>query len=356
VSNLETSRVTIKVVGVGGAGGNALQRMSRHGIEGVEFLAANTDIQALRRLEGMNTFAIGPTTTGGVGSGGHPEIGRKAIKESQEQVSQLLERTDMVFVAAGMGGGTGSGAAPVIGEIARRQGALTVGVVTMPFSFEGPQRRDTAKAALLRLQQKVDTLIVVENDRLLPSVDQGFSLEKAFELADEALVQGVRGIAEIVAVTGLINVDFADVKTLMTKGGPSFMSMGEAKGKEASKNAAEMALSNPLFDAPIEGANGILLSIKGGNDLSLLEVHEAVEIIRGATGSGANMIFGLVQERSFKSRVSLTLIATGIRKRVPFDDRVEWPNSIEIERESNGLAWTAGAFPKNGSRSLGLTN
>jgi len=337
MADTRSTGISIKVVGVGGAGGNALQRMARSGTEGVDLLALNTDVQALRRLKKVHSFAIGPETTGGVGSGGHPEIGRKAIKESQDQVSQLLERTDMVFIAAGLGGGTGSGAAPVVGEIARRHGALTVGVVTMPFSFEGSQRWDTARSELLRLQQKVDTLIVVENDRLLPSVDNRLSLEKAFELADDALLQGVRGVAEIVALPGLINVDFADVKAIMTNGGPSFMSIGEGKGRSASRDAAETALSNPLFDAPLEGATGILLNIRGGNDLSLGQVHEAAEIVRGATRSDANVVFGVVQQRGLNGRVRLTLIATRIRKRAETHDKIEAAVSRGVEKDPQQL-------------------
>lgn len=350
MADTDSTGVSIKVVGVGGAGGNALQRMARSGIDGVDLLALNTDVQALRRLKKVHSFAIGPETTGGVGSGGRPETGRRAIKESREQVSQLLERTDMVFIAAGMGGGTGSGAAPVAAEIAKRQGALTVGVVTMPFSFEGSQRRDTARSELLRLQQKVDTLIVVENDRLLPSVDNRLSLEKAFQLADDALLQGVRGVAEIVALPGLINVDFADVKAMMTNGGPSFMSIGEGKGRSASRDAAETALSNPLFDAPLEGATGILLNVKGGNDLSLGQVHEAAEIVRGATRSDANVVLGVVQQRNLNGRVSLTLIATGIPKRAEMDHVAEDAVSIEVDKgpEQLVLAQSAGT---NGHRS-----
>ncbi len=350
MANNDPTGISIKVVGVGGAGGNALQRMAGTGIEGVDLLALNTDVQALRRLKKVHSFAIGPETTGGVGSGGRPETGRKSIKESQDQVSELLERTDMVFIAAGMGGGTGSGAAPVVGEIARRQGALTVGIVTMPFWFEGSQRRDTAASELLRLQQKVDTLIVVENDRLLPSVDSRLSLEKAFQLADDALLQGVRGVAEIVSLPGLINVDFADVKAIMTNGGPSFMSMGEGKGRSASRDAAETALSNPLFDAPLEGATGILLNVKGGNDLSLGQVHEAAEIVRGATRSDANVVFGVVQQRGLNGRVSLTLIATGIRKQAEADDRIQAAVSAGVEKGPEQLV-LAHAASTNGHRS-----
>ena len=345
--------VSIKVVGVGGAGGNALQRMAAGGVEGTDLLALNTDVQALGGLKRVHSFAIGPRTTGGAGSGGRPETGRKAIKESREQVSQLLERADMVFITAGMGGGTGSGAASVVGDIARRQGALTVGVVTMPFSFEGPERMETARAGLLRLQQKVDTLIVVENDRLLPAVSGRLSLDKAFALADDALLKGVRGIADIIAVPGLINVDFADVKAVMTNGGPSFMSIGEGKGRSASRDAAEAALSNPLFDAPLAGATGILLNVKGGNDLSLGQVTEIAKTVRRAASPDANVVFGVVQQRSLKRRVSVTVVATGVGKQAGPGDRVEAATPSGAETRPEQLLMPHAAAP-NGHRPAAL--
>ena len=306
------SAVDIRVVGVGGGGGNALRRMMSAGNDGVKYLALNTDIQALARFERTPTFAIGPETTGGMGSGGRPEIGRKAMRESQAQVSRLMDGADMVFIAAGMGGGTGTGAAVLVADIARKRGALAVGVVTLPFGFEGPRRRENAELGLRQLRQKVDTLIIVENDRLLGALDGKVKLERAFRLADEALRQGVQGISDIVTVNGMINVDFADVKSVMEGGGPAFMATGTGEGRHAATDAAKSALSNPLFDAPLEGASGVLFNVAGGPGLTLGQVHEVSEIIRRAASPNANVIFGVVQDKRMKKRVSVTLIATGI--------------------------------------------
>ena len=312
MSDVYRPGMNIKVVGVGGAGGNAIGRMVRCGVEGVEFLALNTDVQALGQMRGIHTFAIGPKTTGGQGSGGRPDIGRKAFKESLEQLTKLLAGYEMVFVTAGMGGGTGTGAASLVAELARRQGALTVGVATLPFSFEGPSRRAIAHQGLQQLGQKVDTLITVDNDRLLAGLKGTVSLEKAFLRADEVLTQGVRGIADIITVPGLINVDFADVHSVMSKRGPSFLAVGEGRGKWAAVEAVQMALSNPLFEAPIEGATGILLNVTGGRDLTLGQVHEVAAITRKASQSEANVILGVVQERRLRKRVNVTLVATGL--------------------------------------------
>jgi cell division protein FtsZ len=315
--------VRVKVVGIGGAGGNAVSRMASAGLRGVEFLAVNTDVQALRRIKGVPTLAIGPTTTSGMGSGGNPDLGRKATRESHDQVGKLLEGSEMVFVTAGMGGGTGTGAAPLIADIARRQGALTVGVVTRPFSFEGDNRAAVADRGLRQLQQKVDTLITVENDRLLSSLDGEMSLERGFRVADEVLRQGVQGISEIITVPGTINVDFADVKSIMTNGGPSFMALGEGKGRTAATDAVEAALANPLFDAPIEGAAGILFNIKGGGDLSIGQVHEVAGIIKDASKTQAQVIFGVVQDPRWQKRVQITLVATGITTPLTSEEREE---------------------------------
>ena len=312
MKSAQAGSIRVKVVGVGGAGGNALVRMLNGGLRGAEVLALNTDVQALRKLNGIHSFAIGPNATKGLGSGGHPDAGRKAIRESNEQVATLLQGFDMVFITAGMGGGTGTGAAAVVADIARKQGALTVGVVTLPFSFEGPRRRAIAEQGLYNLRQKVDTLITIENDRLLPSMDGDTSLESALTAADEVLRQGVQGITDIITVPGMINVDFADVKTIMGNGGTAFMSVGQGKGKWASSEAAEMAVSNPLFDGPVQGASGILFNVTGGKDLTLAQVHEVAEIIRKTAKPDANVIFGVVQDKKMKKRVSITLVATGI--------------------------------------------
>ena len=307
--------VRVKVVGVGGAGGNAVARMASAGLRGVEYLAVNTDVQALRRVKGMPTYAIGPITTGGMGSGGNPDLGRKAVRENLEHIGELLEGSDMVFVTAGMGGGTGTGAAPIVAETARRKGALTVGVVTRPFSFEGQGRMAVADKGLKQLGQKVDTLITVENDRLLTSLDGEMSLERGFRIADEVLRQGVEGISEIITVPGTINVDFADVKSVMSNRGVSFMALGEGKGRTASTDAVKAALANPLFTAPIEGAQGILFNVRGGRDLSIGQVQEIAGMIEGASKSQAQVVFGVVQDPRWNKRVRVTLVATGIPPR-----------------------------------------
>ena len=312
MSRSNSEPIKVRVVGVGGAGGNAVSRMAKAGLHGVDLIGINTDVQALAQMKGVHTFAIGPLTTGGLGSGGHPEVGRKAIKESQAQVTRLLEGSDMVFITAGMGGGTGTGAAAVVADIARRQGALAVGVVSLPFSFEGPQRRKVATEGHRQLEAKVDTIITVDNNMLFPSLKGHFSLDKAFYMADEVLRQGVQGISDIITVPGMINVDFADVRSVMSNRGPSFMAIGEGKGKRAAIEAAHMALSNPLFGAPLEGAADILFNVSGGNDLTLGQVHEVSDIIRKAGGAESNVIFGIVQQRKMRNRVSITLVATGL--------------------------------------------
>ena len=329
--------VKIKVVGVGGAGGNAVFRMVESGIQNVEFIALNTDVQALRRIKRAQTLAIGPATTGGMGSGGRPEVGRRAVKESEEQIAPLLRGADMVFITAGLGGGTGTGAASVVAEIAKREGALTVGVATLPFSFEGPQRMATARQGLQVLGKKVDTLIAVANDKLLGSLKGKVPVRKAFQTADDVLRQGVQGIAEIITVPGIINVDFADVKAVMANGGPSFMAIGQGKGKWAAIEAAHMALANPLFDAPLDGASSILFNVRGGKDLSLGQVHEVAGIIRKASASQADVSFGLVQDRKLGSRVSITLVATGLGSAREIGGKGGGAVVAESEEEGEGL-------------------
>ena len=304
--------IKVKVVGVGGAGCNAVSRMVKRGLTHVDPLALNTDMQALAGLRHIPSYAIGPRTVKGMGSGGRPEVGKRAVKESQKHIVELLDGSDMVFITAGMGGGTGTGASATVADIARKKGALTVGVVTLPFSFEGSRRRELAEQGLHSLKEKVDTLIVVENDRLLPSLKGKITLERAFEAADGVLRQGVKGISDIITVPGLINVDFADVRSVMGNGGAAFMAYGEGKGKWAAIEAARSAIANPLFNAPLEGATGILFNVSGGRDLTLGQVHEVAEIIRKATKSDANVIFGVVQERQMKKRVGITLIGTGV--------------------------------------------
>ena len=346
------SDVSIRVVGVGGGGGNAVRRMADDGIHGVRFLALNTDVQALRGLRHVQTFAIGPNTTAGTGSGGRPEVGRKAMRESQAQVGGLLQGADMVFIAAGMGGGTGTGAASLVADIARKQGALTVGVVTLPFGFEGAGRSANAEQGLRQLRQKVDTLIVVENDRLLPALNGRVELETAFRLADEVLRQGVQGISDIVTVSGMINVDFADVKAVMVGGGSAFMAIGKGQGRDAASQAARSALANPLFDAPLDGASGVLMNVTGGPDLTLGQVHEVADLVHEAANSGANVIFGVVQQRRMKGKVSVTLVGTGIERTE--DEPVIDQTTEVITKKRKPLASASTSFSKNGHSQAAL--
>lgn len=315
--------VSVKVIGVGGAGNNAVSRMAREKRADLEFLCVNTDIQALASMPGLPTFAIGPDLTRGLGSGGNPDLGRRAIRESQDQLSPLIAGADLVFITAGMGGGTGTGAAPVVAEIARKQGALTVAVVTRPFSFEGPRRGEIADKGVRRLLPKVDTMITVENDSLLTALDGGTSLDNAFTIADQVLTQGVNGISDIVTLPGLINVDFADVRSVLNYGGPSFMAVGEGKGRRAGQYALSAALTSPLFPAPIKGAQGVLLNIRGGKELSLGEVNDMAGALRSACGPEAHVVLGVVQDqdRKWKKRVSVTIVATGLSRHDPSETR-----------------------------------
>ena len=325
-----SANIRVKVIGVGGAGGNAVSRMVGDGLTQVDSLILNTDVQALAGVRSIPSLAIGPQTVKGMGSGGRPEVGKKAVRESRDDIAELLDGSDMVFITAGMGGGTGTGASATVAEIARKKGALTVGVVTLPFSFEGSRRREVAEQGLRSLRAKVDTLIVVENDRLLPSLKGKVTLQRAFEAADDVLRQGVKGISDIITVPGLINVDFADVRSVMDDGGAAFMAYGEGKGKWAAIEATRAALANPLFSAPLEGATGILFNVTGGNDLTLGHVHEVAEIIRKAAKSDANVIFGVVQERQMKKRVGITLIGTGIGDNAKPDAAEECESAVSL--------------------------
>ncbi len=322
--------IRVKVVGVGGAGGNAVSRMVGDGLTQVDSLILNTDVQALAGAGSTPSLAIGPQTVKGMGSGGRPEVGKRAVRESRDDIAAMLDGSDMVFVTAGMGGGTGTGASATVADIARKKGALTVGVVTLPFSFEGSRRREVAEQGLRSLKAKVDTLIVVENDRLLPSLKGNVTLRRAFEAADDVLRQGVRGISDIITVPGMINVDFADVRSVMDNGGAAFMAYGEGKGKWAAIEATRTALANPLFSAPLQGATGILFNVTGGNDLTLGQVHEVAEIIRKAAKSDANVIFGVVQERQMKKRVGITLIGTGIGDNAHQDAAGESESAVSL--------------------------
>lgn len=301
----------IKVVGVGGGGQNAVNRMIEEGIQGVEFIAVNTDAQALMLSNAPQRLRIGEKITKGLGSGGNPEIGMRAAEESREELRQLLAGADMVFVTAGMGGGTGSGASPVVAQVAREEGALTIGVVTRPFTFEGAQRRRNAEQAIEALQDSVDTLITIPNDRLLQIAGKNTSIKQAFSMADDVLRQGIQGISELITIPGLINLDFADVRTVMQDGGAALMAIGRGAGENRAREVAERAIHSPLLDVSIEGARSIILNIKGGEDLSLYEVNEAAEVIRANAHPECNIIFGAVIDPAMKDEIQLTVIATG---------------------------------------------
>lgn len=302
---------TIKVIGVGGGGNNAVNRMIDHGVEGVEFIAVNTDAQALNLSKAEIKLQIGEKLTRGLGAGANPEVGKKAAEESREQIEEVLQGADMIFVTAGKGGGTGTGAAPVIAQIAKDLGALTVGVVTRPFSFEGIRRQKQAKAGIDSLKEAVDTLIVIPNDRLLEIVDKNTPMLEAFREADNVLRQGVQGISDLIAKPGLINVDFADVKTIMYDKGSALMGIGVATGENRAVEAAKKAISSPLLETSIDGAQGVLMNISGGPSLSLFEVQEAADLVTSAADDEVNVIFGNVINENLKEEVIVTVIATG---------------------------------------------
>ncbi|WP_345238791.1 cell division protein FtsZ [Pontibacillus salipaludis] len=302
---------TIKVIGVGGGGSNAVNRMIEHGVQGVEFIAVNTDAQALNLSKAEVKMQIGNKLTRGLGAGANPEVGRKAAEESKEQLEEALQGADMVFVTAGMGGGTGTGAAPVIAQVAKELGALTVGVVTRPFTFEGRKRSTQATGGIDSLKSNVDTLIVIPNDRLLEIVDKNTPMLEAFREADNVLRQGVQGISDLIAVPGLINVDFADVKTIMADKGSALMGIGIATGESRAAEAAKKAISSPLLETSIDGAHGVLMNITGGANLSLYEVQEAADIVTSAADQEVNVIFGSVINENLKDEIVVTVIATG---------------------------------------------
>lgn len=308
----ENPLAVIKVIGVGGGGNNAVNRMIEHGVQGVEFIAVNTDAQALLTSQADIKLQIGDKLTRGLGAGANPEVGKKAAEESKEQIEETLQGADMVFVTAGMGGGTGTGAAPVIAQIARDLGALTVGVVTRPFSFEGRKRQSQALAGTATMKESVDTLIVIPNDRLLEIVDKNTPMLEAFREADNVLRQGVQGISDLIAVPGLINLDFADVKTIMSNKGSALMGIGIATGEKRAEEAAKKAISSPLLETSIAGAKGVLLNITGGSSLSLFEVQEAADIISSAAApdDDENIIFGAVINDNLKDEIVVTVIAT----------------------------------------------
>lgn len=310
------SVASIKVIGVGGAGNNAVNRMIAAGLKGIEFFSINTDKQALHLSHAPNKIQIGEKLTKGLGAGANPEIGKKAAEESHEEIKSFLDGADMVFVTAGMGGGTGTGAAPVVAQIAKELGILTVGVVTKPFGFEGRVRKMQAEKGLEELKDKVDTLVTIPNDRLLQIVDKKTSIMDAFKIADDVLRQGVQGISDLIAVPGLVNLDFADVKTIMLNKGFAHMGIGRASGENRSAEAVKQAIHSPLLETCIEGAKSVLLNITGGMDLGIFEVNEAADLVFQSADPDANIIFGAVIDEDMKDEIRITVIATG------FDDNV----------------------------------
>lgn len=333
----------IRVVGVGGGGTNAVNRMVDAGLKGVEFIAVNTDAQALLMCDADVKLHIGGKITQGLGAGANPEVGREAAEESRDEIREAIKGSDMVFVTAGKGGGTGTGAAPVIAEIAKELGALTVGVVTRPFSFEGKRRSDQAEEGIRMLREKVDTVIIIPNDRLLQVVEKRTSIIDAFKVADDVLRQGVQGITDLITVPGLINLDFADVKAIMKDAGSALMGIGVASGENRAAEAAKAAISSPLLEASVEGATGILLNITGGPDLGLFEVNEAAEVISSAADSNCNIIFGAVIDDGVKDEVKVTVIATGFDRqparivRESRGERVKGPAPSAPDREPDEI-------------------
>jgi cell division protein FtsZ len=321
----------IKVVGVGGGGSNAVTRMVEAGLSGVEFVAVNTDAQALLMAESDIKIQIGSQGTRGLGAGADPAIGLAAATESRDELKEALKGADMVFVTAGEGGGTGTGGAPVLAELAKEVNALTVGVVTRPFSFEGRKRGDQAERGLDELRERVDTLIVIENDRLLQVVEKRTSIIEAFRMADDVLRQGVQGITDLITVPGLVNLDFADVRTIMSDAGSALMGIGSASGENRAAEAARAAVSSPLLEASVEGATGILLNITGGPDIGLFEVNEAAEVVTSAADTNANVIFGAVIDDSKGDEVTVTVIATGFGGQRRRRRRVETPSRLTEE-------------------------
>ncbi|AGZ49313.1 cell division protein FtsZ [Mycobacterium kansasii] len=333
----------IKVVGIGGGGVNAVNRMIEQGLKGVEFIAINTDAQALLMSDADVKLDVGRDSTRGLGAGADPEVGRKAAEDAKDEIEELLRGADMVFVTAGEGGGTGTGGAPVVASIARKLGALTVGVVTRPFSFEGKRRSNQAENGISALRESCDTLIVIPNDRLLQMGDAAVSLMDAFRSADEVLLNGVQGITDLITTPGLINVDFADVKGIMSGAGTALMGIGSARGEGRSLKAAEIAINSPLLEASMEGAQGVLMSIAGGSDLGLFEINEAASLVQDAAHPDANIIFGTVIDDSLGDEVRVTVIAAGFE-------------AGGAGRKPPGVAETGGAHRIESARAGKLTS
>src|SRR5512146_705680 len=328
----------IKVIGIGGGGTNAVNRMVDAGLSGVEFIAVNTDAQALLMTDADVKIQVGAESTRGLGAGADPAVGLTAAQESRDELKDALKGADMVFITAGEGGGTGTGGAPIVAELGQELGALTVGVVTRPFAFEGRKRADQAEKGIDQLRDRVDTLIVIENDRLLQVVERQTSVVDAFRMADDILRQGVQGITDLITVPGLVNLDFADVRTIMRDAGSALMGIGSAAGENRATEAARAAVSSPLLETTIEGATGILLNITGGPEIGLFEVNEAAEVVTSAADQNANVIFGAVIDEALGDEVRVTVIATGFgpirqRRRRRVEERVENHQEAEGQRE-----------------------
>ena len=313
-NNMMDGTALIKVIGVGGAGNNAINRMIESGIKGVEFIAVNTDRQALQISKASTRIQIGEKLTRGLGAGANPDIGAQAAEESKSEIAEVLRGADMVFVTAGMGGGTGTGAAPIVAATAKELGILTIGVVTKPFTFEGKKRLNQAEKGIINLKEKVDTLVVIPNDKLLQIIDRKTSIVEAFKMADDVLRQGVQGISDLISVPGLINLDFADVKTVMLNTGMVHMGIGRASGENRAEDAAKQAIQSPLLETSIEGARGVIINITGGPDLGLQEANTAAELVQRSVDPEANIIFGVVTDESLGDEIQITVIATGFEK------------------------------------------
>ena len=329
MTNEAESAAKIIVIGVGGAGNNAVNRMVDEAIAGVEFIGVNTDKQALQLCKAPNTIQIGEKVTKGLGAGAQPEVGEKAAEESSEEIQAALKGADMVFVTCGMGGGTGTGAAPIVASCAKEMGILTIGVVTKPFTFEGKKRLTQAERGIESLKGKVDTLVVIPNDKLLQVIDRKTSIVEAFKMADDVLRQGVQGISDLIAIPGLVNLDFADVKTIMLNTGMAHMGIGRASGENRAEDAAKQAIQSPLLETSIEGARGVIINITGGSNLGLHEVNTAAELIQRSVDPEANIIFGAVIDESLDEDIVITVIATGFEKE---DEKV--PSIGEITSKS----------------------
>jgi cell division protein FtsZ len=332
-STFSTSPARIKAIGIGGGGSNAITRMVRENIKGVEFIAMNTDAQALAMAEVPIRIQLGEKLTRGLGAGGDPSVGSKAAEESRQAIQEVVAGADMVFVTAGMGGGSGTGGISVVAEVAKQSGALTIAIITKPFSFEGARRSKVAEEGILKLVDKVDTLVIIPNDRMLELCDAKTTVDNAFKLADDVLRLGVRAISEVVTVPGLINLDFADIRSIMKGAGPAWMSVGRGKGQNRAMDAAKAALASPMLDVSIGGAKGVLFNVTGGNDLTLFECNEAAEIIAQSVDPEANIIFGVVFDPQMEGELQITIIATGFTAQYGAGA----PTELELRRLLRGV-------------------